>query len=269
MSSNYLRVTSGREGTGVPSKCDWMKADSQELDLVDEDSEATVTKKAQEHHRRKQVRRLEAERLAWEAAEVAERHHQEEDAVQAALERSKAEMQEAAKAMRQGGARESESMVSHLVFWGSVCVLNWVQDLECQESGSGPMLLHPPCGWCTQLGTTCILPLGAKSWTCQGCRKSKVKCPPGKGAATMVAVPVMTEQLVSGEKRKGESSVVLLRKGEKQKHMKRVMADAASIKEIETALGGLMTAGPLQQQSSELVAEVLDQCLGELVKVID
>ena len=37
MSSNYLRVTSGREGTGVPSKCDWMKADSQELDLVDED----------------------------------------------------------------------------------------------------------------------------------------------------------------------------------------------------------------------------------------
>ena len=53
--------------------------------------------------------------MAQEAAEVAKRHCQEEDAVRAALERSKAEMQEVAEALRQGGAQESKSMVSHFV----------------------------------------------------------------------------------------------------------------------------------------------------------
>ena len=46
--------------------------------------------------------------------------------------------------------------------------------------------------------------------------------------------------------------------GEKQKHTKRVMADAASIEEIEAALRGLMTVGPSQQQLSELVTKVLN-----------
>ena len=85
----------------------------------------------------------------------------------------------------------------------------------------------------------------------------------------MVAVPVMTKQLVSGEKWKGKSSVVSLRKGKKWKHMKRVMANVASVKEIEAALRGPMTVGPLQQWLSDLVAEVLDRCLGELVEAID
>ena len=74
----------------------------------------------------------------------------------------------------------------------------------------------------------------------------------------MVAAPVMTKWSVSGEKWKGESSVVSLRKGKKWKGMKRVMADAASVEEIEAALGGPMTVGPLQQWSLELVAKVLD-----------
>ena len=137
-------------------------------------------------------------------------------------------------------------------------MLNQVQDLECQGSSSGPMLLHPPCGRCTQLGTTCILPPGARSWMCQGCQKSKVKCPPGKGVTTTVAAPAMTERSVSGKKWKGESMVVLPRKGEKWKHMKRVMADVASVEEIKAVLRGPMTVGPLQQWSSGLVAEVLD-----------
>ena len=66
---------------------------------------------------------------------MAKRHCWEEDAACAALERSKAEMQEAAETMRQGGAQESESMISHFGFQGSVRMLNWVQDSECQESG--------------------------------------------------------------------------------------------------------------------------------------
>ena len=81
-----------------------------------------------------------------------------------------------------GGCSGEQVDSKSFCFWGSVHMLNWVQDLECQESGSGLMLLHPLCGQCTQLGTTCILPPGAKSWMCQGCWKSKVKCPPGKGA---------------------------------------------------------------------------------------
>ena len=100
----------------MPSKHNWTKADLEELDWVNEDSEAMVTEKAQECHCCKQARRLEAEHLAWEAAEVAKRHRWEEDAVHAALESSKAEMREAAEAMRQGGARESELMVSCFVF---------------------------------------------------------------------------------------------------------------------------------------------------------
>ena len=208
MSGNYSRVTSGQEANEVPSKHDWMKANSEELDVVNENSKTTVTKMAQEHHRRKHARQLEVERLAWEAAEAAERHCWEEDAVRAALERCKAKMQEVAKAMRQGGAWESESTVSHFGFQGSVHVLNQVQDSECQESGLGPMLLHPPCGQCTQLGTTCILPPGAKSQRCQGCQKSKVKCPPGKGVTMMVAAPAITKWSVSSKKRKGKSSVV-------------------------------------------------------------
>ena len=74
----------------------------------------------------------------------------------------------------------------------------------------------------------------------------------------MVAAPVMTKQSVSSKKWKGESSVVLPRKGKKRKCTKRVMANAASIKEVEAALRGPMTVGPSQQQLSELVAEVLD-----------
>ena len=85
----------------------------------------------------------------------------------------------------------------------------------------------------------------------------------------MVAAPAMTEWSVSGEKWKGKSSVVLLRKGKKQKCTKRVMANAASIKEIEAVLMGPMTAGPSQQQSSELIAKALDQHLGKLVKAIN
>ena len=56
MSSNYLRATLGQEGNKVPSKHNWTKADSEELDLVDEDSEAMVTEKAQECHCCKQAR---------------------------------------------------------------------------------------------------------------------------------------------------------------------------------------------------------------------
>ncbi|KIM58040.1 hypothetical protein SCLCIDRAFT_28410 [Scleroderma citrinum Foug A] len=242
MSVNYSRAMLGREGNEVPSKHDWMKANLEELDLVDEDSEATVTEKAQECHCHKQVRQLEAECWAWEATEVAKRCHREEDAAHAALERSKTKMREVAKAMRQGGARESELM-----------------DSECQESCLGPMLLHPLCGRCTRQGTTCILPPGAKSQMCQGCRKLKVKCHPGKGVMMTMAAPVITEWSVGGEKRKGESSVVLLRKGEKRKCTKRVMANAASIEEIEAALRGPMTAGPLQQRLLDLVAKALKQ----------
>ena len=79
----------------------------------------------------------------------------------------------------------------------------------------------------------------------------------------------MTKWSVSGKKWKGENSVVSPRKGKKQKHMKRDVADVASIEEIEAALGGPMTVGPLQQRLSDLVAEVLDQHLGELVEAID
>ena len=56
MSVNYSRATSGREDNEVPSKRDWTKADSEELDSVDEDSKAMVTKKVQEHHHCKQAR---------------------------------------------------------------------------------------------------------------------------------------------------------------------------------------------------------------------
>lgn len=154
-----------------------------------------------------------------------------------------------------GGCSGEQIDSKSFCFQDSVHVLNWVQDSECQESSSGPMLFHPPCGRCTWQGTTCILPPGAKSQTCQGCQKLKVKCHPGKGATMMVAVPVMTEWSVSGEKWKGKSLVVLPRKGEKWKCTKRVMANAASIEEIKAALGGLMTAGLSQQQLLDLVAE--------------
>lgn len=40
----------------MPSKHDWMKANLEELDSVDEDSEAMVTEKAQECHHCKQAR---------------------------------------------------------------------------------------------------------------------------------------------------------------------------------------------------------------------
>ena len=90
MSLSYSRAMSGWKGNEVPSKHNWTKANLKELDSINEDSEATVTEKAQEHHFHKQVRQLEVERLAWEAAEAAERHHQEEDVMHVALERSKA-----------------------------------------------------------------------------------------------------------------------------------------------------------------------------------
>ncbi|KIM67417.1 hypothetical protein SCLCIDRAFT_21302 [Scleroderma citrinum Foug A] len=230
MSGNYSRVMSGQEGNEVPSKHDWMKANLEELDLVNENSKTTVTKKAQEHHRRKHVRQLEVERLAWEAAEAAERHCWEEDAVCAALERCKAKMQEVAKAMRQGGAWERFGVPGE-----------WL--------GADAA---PPTMWA-------VYSAGYHLHSATRCQESEVpgvsevedEVPPREGGDDDVAVPAITKW-----------------KGKKQKHMKRVMADAASIEEVEAALGGADDWGAIATAVIRVGHQGVGPMLGQLSQAL-
>ena len=59
----------------------------------------------------------------------------------------------------------------------------------------------------------------------------------------------------------------LLQGGEKHKRSKRAVANAASTKEIEEALGGFLVAGPSMQLDP--VAQVLDWRLGGVIAAID
>ena len=58
-----------------------------------------------------------------------------------------------------------------------------------------------------------------------------------------------------------------LASGEKRKRTRRAVADAASTKEIEEALGGFSVAGPSTRPDP--VTQVLDQRLGEVIVAID
>jgi len=79
------------------------------------------------------------------------------------------------------------------------------------------------------------------------------------------------ERLASGEKRKQSEKTVEVetspRGGEKQKQTKKAIADAASMEEIEAAMGGFSVAGPLSWPDP--VTLVLDCQLREIVAAID
>ena len=82
----------------------------------------------------------------------------------------------------------------------------------------------------------------------------------------------MMKRSASGEKRKeSETSATVVvtspRGGEKRKRTRRAVADAASTKEIEEALGGFLVAGPSMRPDP--VAQVLDWRLGEVIAAID
>ena len=101
----------------------------------------------------------------------------------------------------------------------------------------------------------CILLDNAHTLMCQRCQKMKVKCHFEVLAATM-------KRSASGEKcKESETSVTvvvtLLQGGKKCKRTRRVVADAASTKEIEEALGGFSVAGPSTRPDP--VAQVLDR----------
>ena len=71
----------------------------------------------------------------------------------------------------------------------------------------------------------------------------------------------MMKRLASGEKHKESEALAtvvatLLRGGEKHKRTRKVMANAASMEEIEEVLGGFLVAGPLTWLDP--VAQVLD-----------
>ena len=76
----------------------------------------------------------------------------------------------------------------------------------------------------------------------------------------------------SGEKHKESETLAtmvatLLRGGEKRKRARRVVANAASTKEIEEALGGFSVAGP--STWPDPVTQVLDRRLGEVIAAIN
>ena len=82
----------------------------------------------------------------------------------------------------------------------------------------------------------------------------------------------MMKRSASGKKcKESEMSVTMvatsLRGGEKCKRMRRAVANAASTKEIEEALGGFSVVGP--SMWPDPVAQVLDWRLGEVIAAID
>ena len=80
------------------------------------------------------------------------------------------------------------------------------------------------------------------------------------------------KRMASGEKckeSKASPSVVMTspQEGEKCKRTRKLVADAASTKEIEEVLGGFSVAGPSTQPDP--VMQVLDRRLGEVIVAID
>jgi len=79
------------------------------------------------------------------------------------------------------------------------------------------------------------------------------------------------ERSASGEKRKqGKKSAEVNmspRGGEKRKRMKKTITNAASMEEIEVAMGGFSVAGP--SNIPDPVTQVLDRRLGEVIAAID
>jgi len=79
------------------------------------------------------------------------------------------------------------------------------------------------------------------------------------------------ERSASGEKRKQIEKTVEVetspRGGEKRKWMKKAIADAASMEEIEAAMGGFSVAGPSSRPDPVML--VLDRQLREIVAAID
>ena len=53
-------------------------------------------------------------------------------------------------------------------------------------------------------------------------------------------------------------ALVSLRGGERQKRVKKVMAEVASAEEVEAALGGMILAGPSWPVTTELVTQILN-----------
>ncbi|KIM65175.1 hypothetical protein SCLCIDRAFT_22993 [Scleroderma citrinum Foug A] len=95
--------------------------------------------------------------------------------------------------------------------------------------------------------------------------KMKVKCHFKVSTATM-------KRLASGEKHKESEMLVTMvatlpRGGKKHKRTRRAVADTASTKEIEEALGGFSVAGP--STWPDPVVQVLDQQLSEVIAAID
>ena len=126
---------------------------------------------------------------------------------------------------------------------------------------------YPPCDHCRRSSNSkgCVLPPDARSPTCGRCHLAKIKC------HFEVSISMM-ERSTSREKRKeSETSVTAIetspRGGEKHKRMKKVVAEAASTKEIEEAMGSFSVVGPSTRLDP--VAQVLDRRLGEVITVID
>ena len=63
--------------------------------------------------------------------------------------------------------------------------------------------------------------------------------------------------------------LVSLRGGERQKRAKKVMAEVVSAEEVEAVLGGTISVGPSRPVTTESVAQILDQRLGQLVTSVD
>ena len=126
---------------------------------------------------------------------------------------------------------------------------------------------YPPCDHCRKSGDSkgCVLPSDARSLTCGRCCLAKIKCHFEVSAQTM-------ERSTSREKRKeSKTSVTMIetspRGGKKHKRTKKVVADTASTKEIEEAMGNFSVVGPSTRPDP--VTQVLDHRLSEVIAVID
>ena len=81
------------------------------------------------------------------------------------------------------------------------------------------------------------------------------------------ALVLPTDWLAVNEKRHEEGGGSL-RKGEKHKQMRRVLAEAASVKEVEMALVEEKAAGLSHQRKADTLVHIFEKQIGDLLEVI-
>ncbi|KIM68372.1 hypothetical protein SCLCIDRAFT_20298 [Scleroderma citrinum Foug A] len=304
MSSGNNTDSSNNGNSG--NKIDWQRVATPDLiDQVEDSLEMQIAKfdkqlrrrhdklmkrvAEQEAQRKAEEERRKAEEEAKRVAEEEARKLAEEEARKLAEEEAKKKAEEAAqkrakfqaqwKAYLERKAREkakakaaAEAMRAQIVQKAGQGKKPKPKPKQCRAASQCTpdkevQGWYPPCDRCQKSGNSkgCVLPDNARTPMCHQCQKMKVKCYFEVSMATM-------KRSASNKKRKESETLVTvvatsLRGGEKHKRTRRAVADVASTKEIEEALGGFSVAGPSMQPDP--VAQVLDWKLGEVIVAID